>query len=319
MMLQTSSSSTRTRPPLTRETISRWPHTRRKASTGRKLFSEWPWKVKEGSTCFWLLSHHRSPKDPSLSVMSHSTNQFLVLLSKTDSSFHLSIIFQPLLLIIFIRESYRTLSSLIQPGLLNKVIITGTPGIGKSLFLIYLLWKLVKEGKRKLFIYHPSNYNNNSMIIALWWLKLCRWLKIYFDGQGGVFLLDTIPTSIHQSFWNESLWCVFDAKYKTHDDLNKLPIELCTFVLSNSPQQRIVNISKNLPYLKYFICRFTKMELKAIAPLFPHVATKQLHKRLKILGGIPRTVLEKQYYWYGKESNTNAGSSMFCVLTGWLH
>jgi hypothetical protein len=29
----------------------------------------------------------------------------------------------------------------------KKTIITGTPGIGKSLFLIYLLWKLVKEGK----------------------------------------------------------------------------------------------------------------------------------------------------------------------------
>jgi len=48
-----------------------------------------------------------------------------------------------------------------------KGIMTGTPGTGKSLFLIYLLWKLVKAGKWVLFIYHP--------------------ITIYYDGQGGVF------------------------------------------------------------------------------------------------------------------------------------
>ena len=41
---------------------------------------------------------------------------------------------------LYIRESYRTIASNITPGI-NKAIITGTPGIGKSLFLIYLLWK----------------------------------------------------------------------------------------------------------------------------------------------------------------------------------
>jgi hypothetical protein len=47
----------------------------------------------------------------------------------------------------YIRNCYRTIaSSIIKPGI-NKAIITGTPGIGKSIFLIYLLWKLVKEGK----------------------------------------------------------------------------------------------------------------------------------------------------------------------------
>jgi hypothetical protein len=48
---------------------------------------------------------------------------------------------------LYIRESYRTIASSINPGI-NKAIITGTPGIGKSLFMIYLLWELVKAGKR---------------------------------------------------------------------------------------------------------------------------------------------------------------------------
>ena len=58
---------------------------------------------------------------------------------------------------LYIRESYRTIASNFNPGI-NKVIITGTPGIGKSLFLIYLLAKLVKEGKRVLFIYDEENF-----------------------------------------------------------------------------------------------------------------------------------------------------------------
>eukprot|EP00557_Chaetoceros_sp_GSL56_P003743 CAMPEP_0176496978 /NCGR_PEP_ID=MMETSP0200_2-20121128/11477_1 /TAXON_ID=947934 /ORGANISM="Chaetoceros sp., Strain GSL56" /LENGTH=475 /DNA_ID=CAMNT_0017894957 /DNA_START=66 /DNA_END=1490 /DNA_ORIENTATION=+ len=173
---------------------------------------------------------------------------------------------------LYIRESYRIIASRIHPGI-DKVIITGTPGIGKSMFLIYLLWKLVKEGKRVLFIFHPYN--------------------IYYDGQGGVFLLETIPTFIHRSFWNESLWCLFDAKYQKEDDLNKFPIELCTFVLSTSPRREMVNDFKKPPVPQYFYMPpWTESELEAIAPLFPAHATSKWHDRFQILGGIPRLVLE---------------------------
>ena len=55
---------------------------------------------------------------------------------------------------LYIRESYRTIANSIKPGV-NKAIVTGTPGIGQSLFLIYLLWTLLKENKRVLFVYHP--------------------------------------------------------------------------------------------------------------------------------------------------------------------
>jgi len=52
---------------------------------------------------------------------------------------------------LYIRESYRIIESNFKPRMHGKlkIIIVGTPGVGKSLFLFYLLWKLVvKEGKR---------------------------------------------------------------------------------------------------------------------------------------------------------------------------
>jgi DNA replication protein DnaC len=59
---------------------------------------------------------------------------------------------------LYVRESYQRIVSSIKPRYINKVIVTGTPGIGKSFFLIYLLWELVKQKKRVLLIYHPYNY-----------------------------------------------------------------------------------------------------------------------------------------------------------------
>jgi hypothetical protein len=59
---------------------------------------------------------------------------------------------------LFIHESYKTIaSSILEGNGSHKAIITDTPGIGKSLFLFYLLWKLVKDGKRVLFIYGTFN------------------------------------------------------------------------------------------------------------------------------------------------------------------
>jgi hypothetical protein len=84
---------------------------------------------------------------------------------------------------LYIRECYRTIaSSILEVNGIHKAIITGTPGIAKSLFLIYLLWKLVKEGKRVLFIY--GSYN------------------IYYDGKGGVFHFENgrLPSDIDYSF-----------------------------------------------------------------------------------------------------------------------
>jgi hypothetical protein len=171
---------------------------------------------------------------------------------------------------LYVRESYRTIASSINPGI-NKGIITGTPGIGKSIFLIYLLWKLVKEGKRVLFIYHP--------------------FSIYYDEQGVVFMLDKIPSSIDFSFWNDTLWCLFDAKAKKEAQLNEFPHEMCTFIVSTSPRREMVNDFKKPPVpQEFYMPTWSEAELEAIVPFFPNAT--EWRDRFENLGGIPRHVLE---------------------------
>ncbi|KAI8894625.1 hypothetical protein BC833DRAFT_651928 [Globomyces pollinis-pini] len=173
---------------------------------------------------------------------------------------------------LYIRESYKTIASSIQPGI-NKAIITGTPGIGKSLFMIYLLWKLVKTGKRVLIIYHPH--------------------IIYYDGRGGVFYCPegSLPSGNELSFWNDDLWCLFDAKDKFPHDLSRLPYPTCTFVLSTSPRREMVNDFKKPPPPQiFYMPLWNEVELNTIASYFPDAIN--WHERFRILGGIPRYVLE---------------------------
>eukprot|EP00158_Paraphelidium_tribonemae_P001817 Partr_v1_DN24849_c2_g2_i1_m29800 putative crinkler (CRN) family protein len=171
---------------------------------------------------------------------------------------------------LLVRDSYQSIASSILPGI-NKAIITGTPGIGKSLFLIYLLWKLVKDGKRVLLIYHPD--------------------IIYFDGKGGVFELENVPSVVDHSFWKADLFCLFDAKEKFPSDLGRLPYGRCAFVLSTSPRREMVNDFKKPPIPQVFYMPiWSQAELETISTAFPGVADWQ--ERFSVLGGIPRYVFE---------------------------
>lgn len=172
---------------------------------------------------------------------------------------------------LYIRSSYRTIAARIRNGM-NKAMIAGTPGIGKYLFLIYLLWKLVKEGKRVLFTYHPHS--------------------IYYDGKGNCFeLTGDLPRLTDRSFWNETLWCLFDARWKKEADLNKFPHDRCTFVLSTSPRREMINDFDKPPVPQVFYMPvWTITELEMIAPLFPRA--HKWRTRFEVLGGVPRYIFE---------------------------
>jgi hypothetical protein len=139
--------------------------------------------------------------------------------------------------------------------------------------MIYLLWKLVKEKKRVLIIYHPDS--------------------IYYDGKGGVFFCPegSLPLRTDVLFWNDDLWCLFDAKGKNEQQLMSLPYSTCTFVLSTSPRREMVNDFKKPPPPQIFYMPiWDKAEVTTISAAFSRVANWR--KRFEILGGIPRNVLE---------------------------
>ena len=130
---------------------------------------------------------------------------------------------------------------------------------------------MVKEGKRVLFIYHPFN--------------------IYYDGNSGVFMLDKLPSNIDFSFWNDTLWCLFDAKGKKEAHLDDFPYGLCTFIVSTSPRREMVNDFKKPPVpQEFFMPTWSEAELEAIVPFFPN--SIEWRDRYHNLGGIPRHVLE---------------------------
>ena len=181
---------------------------------------------------------------------------------------------------IFIRESYKKMTEIIMtpphdPLDIPKFTITGTPGLGKSLFLVYLLYELVQRRKRVLFVYDLRT--------------------IFFDGSGGVFSLGHgLPPVEDAKFWNRDLWVLFDAKWKAKILLEEYNPTLCSFVISTSPRTNLLNdYNKSSPTpITFFMPLWTEPELEKIASLFPEAAGIW-HDRLVKLGGVPRIVLEK--------------------------
>ena len=157
---------------------------------------------------------------------------------------------------------------------MRQYIVTGTPGIGKSLFLLFFLWNLLKENKRVIFIFSPD--------------------IIYFDNRGNISRLEKDNFDfVHKGidFWNRDLWCLFDAK--DQKDLMGIPYIRCNFILSMSPRRDLINdFVKEAEYTTFYMPIWKESELKNIFAWYPK-AIKYWEDRFKILGGIPRFVLEK--------------------------
>ncbi|KAI9334529.1 hypothetical protein BDR26DRAFT_822931 [Obelidium mucronatum] len=177
---------------------------------------------------------------------------------------------------LLLRDSFLQIAHLILHESLGvkKFIVTGTPGIGKSLFLVYLLYQLLVMKKRVLFYYHPN--------------------VIYYDGNGGVFTVKELPIETGEDgFWNQSLWVLFDAKQKEPRDLSSLPYNSCNFVMSLSPRRDLINDFQKPPQVnKYFMPVWSQQELQLLANrCFAHLGDSWM-PRFSTLGGIPRFVLE---------------------------
>ena len=176
---------------------------------------------------------------------------------------------------LYIRECYDVIASTIlreSKSSRQKFIITGTPGIGKSIFLFYLAHRLVREKNRVLLIYNP--------------------VKVYYDTEGRVSKVGNLPDTDDLGFWSKSLWCLFDARGVTASDLHQIPYDQCTFVLSTSPKRDLVNdFKKSMNPRIFYMPIWTEGELDAIANVLGDVPN-EWREKFKHIGGVPRYVFD---------------------------
>ncbi|KAE9046800.1 hypothetical protein PR003_g1593 [Phytophthora rubi] len=178
---------------------------------------------------------------------------------------------------LYVRSSYKEIADQAlkkrNPSRRKYVLVTGTAGNGKSVFLYYVLWRLMKDMKRVLI--------------------LTRQPPLYFDGTW-VWEYRDLPSSF-DPFWSPDLWCLVDSADPTR--IAGFPIDGCSIVLVSapaaSPQRDYIHRFRKLaptPDLLYMPV-WTKEELMEIAPLFPKAKDVWEH-RFECLGGIPRFVFQ---------------------------
>ncbi|KAG2872047.1 hypothetical protein PC115_g24703 [Phytophthora cactorum] len=156
---------------------------------------------------------------------------------------------------LYVRCSYKSIAAQaltkVDPNRRKYAVITGTPGIGKSVFVYYVMWRLIKDKKRVLFI--------------------TRQPPIYFDGST-IHECKQLPYSGNQQFWSPDLWCLVDSVDPTN--VAGMPIECCSVLLSSTPRRDCIGEFKKLAPTPdvFYMPLWTKEELATIAPMYPHAA-----------------------------------------------
>lgn len=174
----------------------------------------------------------------------------------------------------YIRSSYKSIAdqalSKDDPNRRKYAVITGTPGIGKSVFIYYVMWRLIKEKKRVLFLTNKP--------------------AVYFDGDV-IWNCYQLPNPGNLQFWSPDLWCLVDSVDPT--GIAELPTEHCSVILASTPRRDCIGEFKKLVPTPdvFYMPLWTKKELAKVAPLYPQAAGVR-RDRLKHLGSVPRLVLQ---------------------------
>lgn len=183
----------------------------------------------------------------------------------------------PIFLVAFTSESNGLHSSgksvallKVDPDRRKYAVITGTPGIGKSVFVYYVMWRLIKEKKRVLFITSQP--------------------PIYFNGTT-VLEVKQLPYSGNRQFWSTDLWCLVDSLDPT--SIPELPYLRCSVLLASTPRRDCIGEFKKLAPTPdiFYMPLWSIEELGTIAPLYPFAAAVW-QNRFEFLGGVPRVVLQ---------------------------
>lgn len=175
--------------------------------------------------------------------------------------------------LLYVRASYREIATaaVLKPNVEERryVVITGTPGVGKSVFLYYIFWHLMEHQQRVLF--------------------LTKEPSIYFDGNA-MSQCSLLPSSGNHDFWNSNLWVLVDSRDPTI--IPGIPIDYCSVILVTTPRNDFIGEFKKLiptPPV-FYMPLWSRAELQTIAPQYP-LSIDWVH-RFEVLGGVPRLVLQ---------------------------
>jgi len=182
---------------------------------------------------------------------------------------------------LFIRKCYREIFSQIQITqegrkfpVCERYMIQGTPGVGKSSFLLYAFVRLVQMKKKVLYA--------------------CSGYQVYFDGisfwecLGNIFQRGQ-KTPAGMDFWTHDLFCLFDA-----DNQKRMPTTyfFCQFILATSPKRDLVNdFKKTVSYKdRFFMPVWSLSEMERIQVLYNPPSDWRVV--FDLLGGVPRIIFE---------------------------
>ncbi|PKK58121.1 hypothetical protein RhiirC2_796830, partial [Rhizophagus irregularis] len=169
-----------------------------------------------------------------------------------------------------IRKCYRDLLSVVFDDSINKLRITGNPGIGKTFFGYYLLYQLALKDATVVY----DNFNEIDPIV--------------FEGGKGAFTSDSV--SIKSILKNKAVWYIVDGKEAK--DVNAKTILICS--PKRKHYKRFDKYHNGVVTIRYMPIWNWKEIKNCRKMLYDDKVTLELAKDLfSKWGGIPRYVLER--------------------------
>ncbi len=179
---------------------------------------------------------------------------------------------------LYIRQSYRDLYSIIcnninlqPPKRLHRMAITGNPGIGKSIFLFYILWELSKSTPTVI-----MRREKDEGTIFVFQKKRCWRTKNPDDIDG---LLEE-PTT----------WYLTDTLSKPPGEI----IKAVTIVVASPARKHYKEFLKHSATAPLHYMPIWSLDELHIARQAYSMSAEEVEKGYCLIGGIPRFVLEKQ-------------------------
>ncbi|CAB1111758.1 unnamed protein product [Ectocarpus sp. CCAP 1310/34] len=174
---------------------------------------------------------------------------------------------------LFIRPCYKDLSELILEGVtdgtMDKIVVTGTPGIGKSEFGFYLMYLLRGQG--------------NTVVLE----RKDSWFR--FSDEG-------VTVGYFYSFrragylYGNSTWYLSDP-----EDRPKELLGLPTVVLLSPRKSRVNEFMKQPGSRRFYMPPWCLDELfRCRQAVFPHVPETDVRERFSKVGGVARAVFDAE-------------------------